>query len=166
LEASALVLSFVYVLDWTYWQEPVIVRCPIQYQIGAMGLLLAWMNLLTYVRCIPWYKIGIYVTMLQVIFFKFLLFLPVLTIIICGFGFTYWMLLQNQTVFGTPIESLLRTSLMMFDLGYENRFYSPPDGVVYYKLAYVIMMFTAVLFCVFIINLMIGKRICVVILPF
>jgi hypothetical protein len=166
LEASALVLSYVYVLDWTDWQERVIARCPIQYRIGVMGLFLSWINLLNYVRCIPWYKIGIYVTMLQVIFFKFLLFLPVLTIIICGFGFTYWMQLQNQTVFGTHIESLWRTSLMMFDLDYESRFYNPSDGVVYYELAYVIMMFTAVLFCVFIINLMIDKRICIVILPF
>jgi hypothetical protein len=153
-------------LDWTDWQERVIARCPIQYRIGVMGLFLSWINLLNYVRCIPCYKIGIYVTMLQVIFFKFLLFLPVLTIIICGFGFTYLMQLQNQTVFGTHIESLWRTSLMMFDLDYESRFYNPSDGVVYYELAYVIMMFTAVLFCVFIINLMIDKRICIVILPF
>ena len=39
LEASALVLSFVYVLDWYDWQNPIVCRCPIQYQIGAMGLL-------------------------------------------------------------------------------------------------------------------------------
>jgi hypothetical protein len=80
-------------------------------------------------------------------------------IIICGFGFTYWMLLQNQAVFGTPIEALIRTSLMMFDLGYESRLYSAPDQVAYYKLVYVIMIFSAIVLCIFIINLMIGKRI-------
>jgi hypothetical protein len=159
LEAAALALSYVYILDWYDWQSPIVFRCPIQYQIGAMGLLLAWMNLLTYVRCIPWFNIGIYVAMLQVISYKFLLFLPVLTIIICGFGFTYWMLLQNQTVYGTPIEALIRTSLMMFDLGYESRLYSAPDQVAYYKLVYVIMILTAVVFCIFIINLLIGKTI-------
>jgi hypothetical protein len=159
LETSALTLSFVYIFDWYDWQNPVVFRCPIQYQIGAMGLLLSWINLLTYVRCLPWYNIGVYVAMLQVIFFKFLHFLPVLTIIVCGFGFTYWMLLQNQTVFGSPIEALLRTGLMMFDLGYESRLYTPPDGVAYYKLVYVIIILTAIVFCVFIINLMIGKRI-------
>ena len=159
LEAIALVLSFVYIYDWYDWQSSIVFRCPVQYQIGAMGLLLAWINLLTYVRCIPWYNIGIYVAMLQVICYKFLLFLPVLLIIICGFGFTYWMLLQNQPVFGTPIEALIRTTLMMFDLGYENRLYSAPDQVAYYKLVYVIMILTAIVFCIFIINLLIGKRI-------
>jgi hypothetical protein len=124
-----------------------------------MGLLLAWMNLLTYVRCLPWLNIGIYVAMLQVISYKFLRFLPVLMIIICGFGFPYWMLLQNQAVFGTPIEALIRTSLMMFDLGYESRLYSAPDQVAYYKLVYVIMILTAIVLCIFVINLLIGKRI-------
>lgn len=159
LEATALVLSFVYNLDWYNWQSPIVFRCPVQYQIGAMGLLLAWINLLTYVRCIPWLNIGIYVAMLQVISYKFLRFSPVLMIIICGFGFTYWMLLQNQAVFGTPIEALIRTSLMMFDLGYESRLYSAPDQAAYYKLVYVIMIFTAIVLCIFVINLMIGKRI-------
>ncbi|CAF4098910.1 unnamed protein product [Adineta steineri] len=38
VEAAALVLSFVYILDWYDWQNPVLFRCPFQYQIGAMGL--------------------------------------------------------------------------------------------------------------------------------
>ncbi|CAF1041066.1 unnamed protein product [Adineta steineri] len=156
VEAAALVLSFVYILDWYDWQNPVLFRCPFQYQIGAMGLFLSWMNLLTYVRCIPWLGVGIYVAMLQVICFKFLRFLPVLLIIICGFGFTYWMLLQNQPVYATPIEALIRTSLMMFDLGYESRLYSAPDQVAYYKLVYVMMILTAIVSCIFIINLLIG----------
>ncbi|CAF1104808.1 unnamed protein product [Adineta steineri] len=155
-EAIALVLSFVYILDWYDWQSSVAFRCPVQYQIGALGLLLSWMNLLAYVRCIPWLGVGLYVAMLQVICVKFLRFLPVLLIIICGFGFTYWMLLQNQLVYATPAEALLRTSLMMFDLGYESRLYSAPDQVAYYKLVYVIMILTAIVFCIFIINLLIG----------
>jgi hypothetical protein len=158
LEASALVLTFIYIFDWYDWQSPIIFRCPVQYQIGAMGLFLIWTNLLTYIRCFPWLNIGVYVAMLQVIFFKFLRFLPVLMIIICGFGFTYWMLLQNQTVFASPIEALLRTSLMAFDLGYESRLYGPPDQPAYYKLVYLIIIFTAIIFCVFIINLLIGRR--------
>jgi len=157
LEASALTLSFVYICDWYQWQDPVVFRCPIQYQIGAMGLLLSWINLLTYVCCIPWVGTGIYVAMFEVILMKFLRFLPVMLIIICGFGFTYWMLLQNQDVFGSPIEALLRTGLMMFDLGYEDRLYG--DQPVYYKLVYVMMILTAIVFCIFIINLLIGKMI-------
>jgi hypothetical protein len=67
------------------------------------------------------------------------------------------MLLQNQAVFSSPIEALLRTTLMMFDLGYEDRLYG--DEPVYYKLVYVMMFLTAIVFCIFIINLLIGKMI-------
>ena len=157
IEASALVLAYVYILDWYPWQLPIIFRCPVQYQVGAVGLLLCWMNLIAYVRCIPYFKAGAYVTMLQVISWKFLSFLPVLTIILCGFGFTYWMLLQNQNVYATPIEALMRTCLMIFDLGYESRLYGSADQPAHYKLVYVLMMVTAIIFPIFIINLMIGK---------
>ena len=157
IEASALVLAYVYILDWYPWQNAVIFRCPVQYQVGAMGLLMCWMNLIAYVRCIPYFKAGIYVTMLQVICWKFLSFLPVLIIILFGFGFTYWMLLQNQDVYATPIEALMRTCLMIFDLGYESRLYGSPDQPAHYKLVYVLMMITAIIFPIFIINLMIGK---------
>ena len=85
LEVSVLVLSFVYILDWYDWLSPVLLRCPIQYQIGSFGLLLAWINFLSYVRYLPIARIGIYVVMLQVILLKFLQFLPVLLIIITGF---------------------------------------------------------------------------------
>jgi hypothetical protein len=134
-------------------------RCPVQYQVGAMGLLLAWINMLAYVRCIPFGGVGVGVAMLQVISYKFLLFLPVLMIILCGFGFTYWMLLQNQAMYGTPIEALLRTSIMLFDLGYDARLYSDFGAVAYYKLVYVIMILTTICICIFVVNLLIGKTI-------
>ena len=109
-------------------------------------------------RAIPIFNTGIYVVMLQVIFAKFLRFLPVLLVIICGFGFTYWMLLQYQPVYGTPIEALMRTSLMLFDLGYESRLYDDgKGGVGYYKLVYVIFMLTAIICSIFVMNLLIGK---------
>ena len=158
IEISALVLSYVYILDWFSWQNDVMFRCPVQYQLGAMGLLLAYTNLLVYFRTSPIFGMGIYVVMLQVISVKFLRFLPVLLIFICGFGFTYWMLLQNQPVYGTPIEALMRTSLMLFDLGYEDRLYKPSEGGEgYYKLVHVIFMLTAIVCSIFIINLLIGK---------
>lgn len=158
VEASALILSYVYILDWFSWQSEILVRCPVQYQIGAVAILLAYINFLAYLRTTPVFDIGIYVVMLQVISIKFLRFLPILSVIICGFGFTYWMLLQYQTVYGTPIEALLRTSLMLFELGYEDRLYDEEKGGVgYYKLVYVIFMLTAITCSIFVINLLIGK---------
>ncbi len=158
VEILALVLSYVYVLDWFDWQSDTIMRCPIQYQLGAMGLLIAYVNFLVYLRMAPVLGLGVYVVMLQVMSVTFLRFLPVLLVIIFGFGFTYWMLLQYQPVYGTPIEALLRTSLMLFDLGYEDRLYDPKDGGEgYYKLVYVIFMLTAIVCSIFVINLFIGK---------
>ncbi len=158
LEISVLVLSFVYILDWYEWLSPVLLRCPVQYQIGSFGLLLAWINFLTYVRYVPVARIGIYVVMLEVILWKFLQFIPVLMVIICGFGLTYWMLLQNQTVYGTPIQALIRTGLMMFDLGYEDRLYDPDNGGIgYYTILYVMFVLTAIVLSIFVINLMISK---------
>ena len=49
-----------------------------------MGLLLAYINFLVYLRTSPIFDVGIYVVMLQVISAKFLRFLPVLLVIICG----------------------------------------------------------------------------------
>ncbi|CAF4183654.1 unnamed protein product, partial [Adineta steineri] len=144
----------VYVYDWTDWQSPVIIRCPIQYQIGAMGLLVAWINLLGYVKRTSYFNIGIFVAMLQLIAFKFIKFIPVLLVIVCGFGFTYWMLVQNQQPFKTPIEALIRTGFLMFDIGYEDRLYGTEQ--YYYPLLYLIMILTAIVFCIFILNLLIS----------
>ena len=49
LEISAFVLTFVYILDWRDWQNPVDFRCPIQYQVGSVGLLISWLVMLSYV---------------------------------------------------------------------------------------------------------------------
>jgi hypothetical protein len=156
LEIAALVLSFVYIHDWYDWQDPVILRCPIQYQIGAMGLLLSWINLLTYIRYVPWFNIGIFVAMLQLIFYKFIRFIPVLLVVICGFGFTYWMLLQNQSTFETPLDALMRTGLLTFELNYEEHLYNP-DNQYYYDLIFFIEILAAIMFAVFILNLLISK---------
>ncbi|CAF3841205.1 unnamed protein product [Rotaria sp. Silwood1] len=157
IEILALILTYVYVLDWYPWQTDILFRCPVQYQLGAMGMLLAYISLFFYVRTTPVLGLGVYIVMLQVITWKFLRFLPVLMILICSFGFTYWMLLQYQDVYASPGEALLRTSLMAFDLGYEDRLYdTEKGGVGYYKLIYFIFILTAIAFSIFIINLLIG----------
>jgi hypothetical protein len=126
---------------------------------GSIGLLLCWLSLLTYMRYIPWYSIGLYVVMLEVIFMKFLRAIPLLMVLFCGFGFTYYMLLQYQTVYGTPFESIFRTAISLFDLGYEDRLYSPPDGVMYYPVIYLVFILTEVILTILMTNLLIGKYI-------
>ncbi len=156
IEISAFVLTFVYIYDWTDWQNPVMFRCPVQYQIGSMGLLLSWLSMLTYVKRTTWLDMGVFVAMIQVIAYKFIRFIPVLLIIVCGFGFTYWMLLQNQDVFTDPVQAVIRTGLLMFELNYEEHLYDKP---IYYEIIYFISILAAIVFCIFILNLLISKRI-------
>ncbi|CAF3896320.1 unnamed protein product, partial [Rotaria sp. Silwood1] len=153
LEISAFVLTFVYVYDWRDWQSPVVFRCPVQYQIGSMGLLLSWLGLLSYVKRTTWFDMGVFVVMIQLIGFKFIRFIPVLLIIVCGFGFTHWMLLSNQSPFQTPIGAVIRTSLLMFDLGYEDHLY---NNQIYYQIIFFITILSAIVFCIFILNLLIS----------
>lgn len=156
LEISAFVLTFVYIYDWSSWQDPVIFRCPIQYQLGSMGLLLAWLSLLSYVKRTTLFDMGVFVVMIELIVLKFIRFIPVLLIIVCGFDFTHWMLLQNQTPFQTPVEAVIRTGLLMFDLGYEDHLY---NNQIYYQIIYVITILSAIIFCIFVLNLLISKKI-------
>jgi hypothetical protein len=110
-------------------------------------------------RYIPWMDIGLYVVMLEVIFLKFIRAIPLLMVLFCGFGFTYYMLLQYQAVFATPFEALFRTSLSLFDLGYESRLYSPPTGVMYYPVVYFVFTLTQIILTILVTNMLIGKLI-------
>ncbi len=73
--------------------------------------------------------------MLQVISKKFLRFLPVLLIIVCGFPFIYYALLQNQKVYIAPILALMKTSLIMFQINSDDQIYNEsPGGINYYPI--------------------------------
>ena len=97
--------------------------------------------------------------MLQVISKKFLRFLPVLLVLICGFGFTYYALLQNQEVYSTPVLALIKTSLIMFEMNFDDRIYDEDEGGInYYPLTFVLFILTGYVMTVFVINLLIGKK--------
>jgi hypothetical protein len=99
IETATIIFSFISLYDDNRWQSELRFRCPIQWQIGAFGVFLAWATLLSYLRFIPIF--GVYVVMLEVIMLKFLWFAPVLIVLICSFSSAFYMLLQNQPVFST-----------------------------------------------------------------
>lgn len=111
-------------------------------------------------RYIPWMDVGLYVVMLQVILWKFIRAIPLLMVLFCGFGFSYYMLLQYQPVFGSPFEAIFRTSLSLFDLGYESRLYNPPVGVMYYPVIYFVFILAQIILTILITNMLIGEFIC------
>ena len=101
---------------------------------------------------------GVYVVMMQVIFSKLLKCIPVLLILICGFGFTFYMLVQYETVYATPFEALIRTAMTLYDLGYEARLYSPSNGsVMLYPVIYFVFILTEIALTIIVTNLLIGK---------
>ncbi|CAF3701144.1 unnamed protein product [Adineta steineri] len=61
-----------------------------------------------------------------------------------------------ETVFGTPFEAIFRTALSLFDLGYENRLYTPPTNVMYYPVIYFVFILTEIILTILITNMLIG----------
>jgi len=111
METITVILSFIGLYDDERWQNDLRFRCPIQWQVGAFGVFLAWTTLLSYLRFIPIF--GVYVVMLEVIMLKFLWFAPVLVILICSFSSAFYMLLQNQPVFSTIPFAWFRSGLFI-----------------------------------------------------
>jgi len=111
METITVILSFICLYDDEPWQSELRFRCPIQWQLGAFGVFLAWTILLSYLRFIPIF--GVYVVMLEVIMLKFLWFAPVLVILICSFSSAFYMLLQNQPVFSTIPFAWFRSGLFI-----------------------------------------------------
>jgi hypothetical protein len=107
IETLAVILSFICLYDNNQWQNELRFRCPVQWQVGAFGVFLSWITLLSYLRFIPIF--GVYVVMLEVIMLKFLWFAPVLIVLICSFSSAFYMLLQNQPVFSTIPFAWLRS---------------------------------------------------------
>ena len=97
--------------------------------------------------------------MIEVISKKFSRFLPVLLILVVGFGLTYYALLQNQEVYATPTLALIKTSLIMFEMNFDDRFYKESEGGInYYPITFVLFILTGYVMTVFVINLLIGRN--------
>jgi hypothetical protein len=120
METATLILSFICLYDDNRWQSELRFRCPVQWQIGAFGVFLAWATLLSYLRFLPIF--GVYVVMLEVIVIKFMWFAPVLAILICSFSSAFYMLLQNQPVFSTIPFAWFRSGLIFILRGKRNHF--------------------------------------------
>lgn len=108
-EIAAVVLSFVFVYDESY-QMNLTFRCPIQWQYGAFSQLLSWFCLLHYIQFFP--IIGIYVSMLWVIFKKFMKFSAVLIILITAFALSFYMIYRNFDAFATTGLSYIRIGML------------------------------------------------------
>ncbi|XP_013406001.1 transient receptor potential cation channel subfamily A member 1 homolog isoform X2 [Lingula anatina] len=153
------------VIDWDSCQmsNPQI-RHPWQWNVGAIALFLAWIELLLFIRKLP--RFGIYVVMFTDILWTFCQFFLVFVLFIVAFGLTFHVLLKNQAPFSSPARSLLKTAVMMigefeFDTQYTTEI--TPEGQnmhsdqVYYEgVTYAIFILFLVLMSILIMNLLVG----------
>ena len=58
----------------------------------------------------------------------------------------------------TPVLSLIKTSLVMFEMNFDDRLFKASDGGInYYPVTFIIFILTGYVMTVFVINLLIGK---------
>ena len=113
LEIISLILSYYFNFDYEY-QKPFTMRCPLQWEIGAVGLFIGYIALFYYIQYIPIF--GIYVLMIRKILIRFLLLLPVLMVLMCAFALSFYMIFQNVDAFGNVGISLAKigTDTLLF----------------------------------------------------
>jgi hypothetical protein len=109
-QMGAVGLSFYFIFDYDY-QQKVLMRCPIQWQIGAFALFFSYMGISYYLQYAP--IVGVYAVMMAAIYIRFMLFLPALLILIAGFGLCFYMLFPNFDPFQTAVLSLQKIGMVV-----------------------------------------------------
>ncbi|XP_064648007.1 transient receptor potential cation channel subfamily A member 1 homolog isoform X2 [Lineus longissimus] len=151
------------VIDFEGCQRETGLRLAWQWQLGAIAVFWAWIDLVLFIRKVPTF--GIYVVMFTDVLRTFTRFFPVFFLFIVAFALSFYTLLANQVPFRGFIPSLIKTSVMMTgDVAYDNIFNdmhaSPvidPSIQTWYEVAttiqFVIFLFVMV---ILIMNLLVG----------
>ncbi|KAK3893875.1 hypothetical protein Pcinc_002317 [Petrolisthes cinctipes] len=134
-------------------------QCPLkeewQWQVGAMAVFLAWLNLLLYIRVFNFF--GIYVIMFTEILTTFISFFVVFFFFIIAFAFSFYTVLSKEYSFRTPAHSLLRTSVMMIgEINYSDVFDKEGAPLEYPEVTYVLLVAFLVFMSILIMNLLVG----------
>jgi len=106
LEALTLMCCAFFIYDESY-QQKYRMRCFGQWNFGAYGIFTGYIALFYYIQHLP--ILGIYVFMMKQILIRFLLFLPVLMVLVCGFTLALYMTFPNFDAFSNFAGSLSKT---------------------------------------------------------
>lgn len=134
-------------------------NCPIrekwQWQVGTASIFLAWMNLLLFIRKLPF--LGIYVVMFTDVFATFLKFFTVFMLFLIAFGLSFYMVLRNQFPFSTYGKTLLKTSVMTIgEFEFDSIFNDITQTLPYPEITYIVFVAFLVLMSILIMNLLVG----------
>ncbi|XP_060594443.1 transient receptor potential cation channel subfamily A member 1-like isoform X2 [Ruditapes philippinarum] len=125
--------DFTNAIEWVLYGSAIVYIIPFiggrtvswQWEAGAIAVFLAWFNCLLYLQRFDFF--GIYVVMFLEILRTLVQVLCVFSILLIAFSMAFFMLLNKETnnAFSTPGLSLLRTSMMMFELDFMASFSDP-----------------------------------------
>ena len=103
-----------------------------QWQVGAITITLAWINLLLQMRLL--YGIGIYIIIFKDVILTFLKISIVFFILLVGFAFSFHLLLSHRQEFKFPYDSMLKTIIMMSGINNKKNSFStnPFPGEIEY----------------------------------
>ena len=121
--------------DWFTYVGPILVvscftECGAmtewQYQVGIACVFVACMNLIYFIRIIPF--LGIYVMMVMLMLRNFMQFFTIMFLFIIAFGICFFLLLHNQMAFSTPFFSIMKNWVMMVgEMDFSDGFHGHRD---------------------------------------
>lgn len=144
------------------------VRSCSQWQVSALTMTLAWMNLLFHMRLLR--SFGKYVLLFKYIFAAFVPFFLVIFILLVGFALSFHMLLSHRDNFENFGHALLKTMMMMSgEIEFGDIFYKdyPPKGwdqewdqsyqpIPFPAMTYAIFLTFFVIVCLISLNVFVG----------
>ncbi|XP_020010675.2 LOW QUALITY PROTEIN: transient receptor potential cation channel subfamily A member 1 [Castor canadensis] len=119
-------------LEWIIYTTSIIFVLPlfvsipayVQWQCGAIAIFFYWMNFLLYLQRFE--NCGIFIVMLEVIFKTLLRSTGVFIFLLLAFGLSFYVLLNLQDAFSSPLLSIVQTfSMMLGDINYRDAFLEP-----------------------------------------
>lgn len=156
-------------IEWVLYASAVVYITPFignkavswQWEAGAVAVFLAWFNCLLYLQRFDFF--GIYVVMFLEILRTLVQVLCVFSILLIAFGMSFYMLLNKESnnAFSTPGLSLLRTSMMMFELDFMASFSDPytdedPTSLYFGGATIFLLVMFVLLMPILLMNLLIG----------
>ncbi|KAL3313388.1 hypothetical protein Ciccas_008013 [Cichlidogyrus casuarinus] len=154
-------LSFITVADVSGCAYETGLKTDWQWQCTAFCLLLTWLNMVAFLKVMPY--LGIYIIMLGSVTRTFIKFIAVFFVLIIAFGLAFYILVRNQIPFNTVSSALFNTGVMLLgEINYGDRFEAHSSGrnfensIFHPPFTYVIFIFFIILMNVILINLLVG----------
>ncbi|KAG8520495.1 Transient receptor potential cation channel subfamily A member 1 [Galemys pyrenaicus] len=152
-------------VEWVIYTTSIIFVAPLfislpaymQWQCGAISIFFYWMNFLLYLQRFE--NCGIFIVMLEVIMKTLLRSTVVSVFLFLAFGLSFYVLLNLQAPFSSPLLSIIQTfSMMLGDTNYRDAFLEPflRNELVYPVLSFAQLIIFTIFVPVVFMNLLIG----------